>query len=100
MSFNQVLRYVGYSVGSVLSATILEAHTTTGRPLPSSSGYGAVALVGVVVLAVSTVLSVALPLSARSATPDQVLVDESIADGLPYEEPYGKAYPERDLAVD
>jgi predicted MFS family arabinose efflux permease len=100
MSFNQVLRYVGYSVGSVLSATILEAHTTTGRPLPSSSGYGAVALVGVVVLAVSTVLSVALPLGERSATPDQVLVDESIADGLPYEEPYGKAYPERDLAVD
>jgi predicted MFS family arabinose efflux permease len=100
MSFNQVLRYVGYAVGSVLSATILEAHTATGRPLPSSSGYGAVALVGVVVLAVSTVLSVALPLGARSATPDQVLVDESIADGLPYEEPYGKAYPERDLAVD
>lgn len=100
MSFNQVLRYVGYSVGSVLSATILQAHTAAGRPLPSESGYGAVALVSVLVLALATVLSVALPLAARSTPVDQVLIDESIADGLPYEEPYGAAHPRRDLAVD
>lgn len=45
MSFNQVLRYVGYSLGSTLSAVILQLHTAAGRALPSSKGYTVAALV-------------------------------------------------------
>ncbi len=39
MSFNQVLRYVGYGLGSTLSAVILQLRTPAGQALPSSAGY-------------------------------------------------------------
>lgn len=39
MSFNQVLRYVGYGLGSTLSAVILQFRTPAGRTLPLSGGY-------------------------------------------------------------
>ncbi|MGW7419086.1 hypothetical protein ACWGJB_03275 [Streptomyces sp. NPDC054813] len=34
MSFNQVVKYLGYSAGSALSAVILQAATTPGQVLP------------------------------------------------------------------
>ncbi len=61
MSFNQVLRYVGYSVGSALSATVLQAHTPRGHVLPSASGYGAAGLLGCGVWALALALSLGLP---------------------------------------
>jgi MFS family permease len=72
MSFNQVLRYVGYSTGSALSATVLEAHTPAGHPLPESSGYTAVAVLGIVVLLVAGVVSAIVP--GREQAPDPELV--------------------------
>jgi predicted MFS family arabinose efflux permease len=81
MSFNQVLRYVGYSVGSALSATVLEAHTPSGSPLPTSSGYTMAAVVGIGVLAVAGVLSAVL--GREAAEPDELLVEESLVDGVP-----------------
>lgn len=33
-SFNQILRYVGYSVDSALSAVLLQAHTSRGHSYP------------------------------------------------------------------
>jgi MFS family permease len=39
ISFNQVLRYVGYCAGSALSAMILQAHTPAHRALPTNAGY-------------------------------------------------------------
>lgn len=60
MSFNQVLRYVGYSTGSVLSAAILQAHTAAGNALPTGDGYRTAALlacgVWVAMIAVTAVL--------------------------------------------
>jgi predicted MFS family arabinose efflux permease len=85
MSFNQVLRYVGYAVGSALSATILAAHTPAGRALPLAGGYDAVAALGCGVLAVAAVVSFLLP--RRGVAFDRVLVDETIADAVPYDEP-------------
>jgi predicted MFS family arabinose efflux permease len=41
ISFNQVLRYVGYCVGSALSAVILQAHTPAHSALPTNGGYTA-----------------------------------------------------------
>lgn len=60
-SFNQVLRTVGYSAGSALSATILQAHTPVGQALPQGSGYDAAAIVGCGVWVVTAVVSFGLP---------------------------------------
>jgi MFS family permease len=46
MSLNQVLRYVGFAVGSALGGSLLEAATPDGAALPTSGGYTAIALVG------------------------------------------------------
>ncbi len=81
MSFNQVLRYVGYSTGSALSATVLEAHTPSGKLLPTASGYTTVALLGVAILLVTGVVSAVVP--GRSAEADEDLVEESVVDGIP-----------------
>ncbi|MFC5720617.1 MFS transporter [Streptomyces gamaensis] len=67
ISFNQVLRCVGYSAGSALSATVLQAHTPAGRTLPSADGYGTAALLGCVVWLVTIVVSVVLPARSRTA---------------------------------
>jgi MFS family permease len=57
MSLNQVLRYIGFAVGSALSATVLEAATPQGETFPGTGGYQAIGLIGVgacVALAVFT----------------------------------------------
>jgi MFS family permease len=46
MSLNQVLRYVGFAVGSALTATVLAAATPEGAAAPSSSGYSTIAVLG------------------------------------------------------
>jgi MFS family permease len=53
MSFNQVVRSVGFSVGSALSAFILSAYTPHGRAFPEAGGYGTAAWAGVAVMAVT-----------------------------------------------
>ncbi|MFY1691122.1 MFS transporter [Plantactinospora sp. WMMB782] len=60
-SFNQVLRSIGYSVGSAVSAVILDAYTDRGRALPTETGYTVGFAVGVGVCALATVLSLVMP---------------------------------------
>lgn len=79
-SFNQVLRTVGYSAGSALSATVLEAHTPTGQLLPGSSGYTTAALIGCGVWVVTAVVSFVLPRRGSASPVDRLLVEESLAD--------------------
>ncbi|MFD2466294.1 MFS transporter [Amycolatopsis silviterrae] len=65
MSFNQILRTVGYSTGGAVSVTILQAHTAAGQSFATDSGYsviGAIACVGWVLTAAAAVL---LPLLKR-----------------------------------
>ncbi|MCU1601929.1 MAG: transporter [Frankiales bacterium] len=81
MSFNQVLRYVGYSTGSALSATVLEAHTPSGELLPTASGYTTVALLGVAILVVTGIVSAIVP--GRESAPGLELAEESVVDGIP-----------------
>ena len=91
MSFNQVLRYVGYSTGSALSATILQASTPAGQRLPADSGYTTAALFGCAVLIVAGVASALLPARATTAavapadgvTTDGVITDGVTTDGVP-----------------
>jgi MFS family permease len=61
MSFNQVLRYVGYATGSALSATLLEAATPLGERLPRADGYTTVAIAGALVCAAMAIITWVLP---------------------------------------
>jgi MFS family permease len=81
MSFNLVLRYVGYSIGSALSATVLAAHTPPGQVLPTGDGYTTVALIGVGVLLVAGAVAAIVP--GREVAPDLELLEESLVDGIP-----------------
>jgi MFS family permease len=82
MSFNQVLRYVGASLGSVLSATVLQAHTPPGQRFPTDAGYTVAALVGCGILALAGVLSAVLP-DRGVGELDELLAEESVADAVP-----------------
>ena len=53
MSFNLVVRSVGFSVGSALSGFILSAYTPRGRAFPAAAGYSAAAWAGVAAMAVT-----------------------------------------------
>jgi MFS family permease len=46
MSLNQVLRYVGFAVGSATTATVLEAATPRGAAVPAAGGYTVIAAIG------------------------------------------------------
>lgn len=74
ISVNQVLRTVGYSMGSALSGTVLEAYTPHGWVLPRGDGYAAAAVIGVGLWVVTGVVSALLP--GRGAT----AVDDELAD--------------------
>ena len=86
MSFNLVLRYIGYSTGSALSAAILDTHTPPGRTLPLESGYDAIAWTGCALWAISAAVSFVLPRTRTVAPVDEVLAEESIADAIPSDE--------------
>jgi MFS family permease len=66
MSFNQVVKYIGYSAGSALSAMILLAATSSGQALPSVNGYRTAGLTGCAVWAATAVAAFAL---TRSGAP-------------------------------
>lgn len=57
MSFNQVVRSVGFSVGSAIGGLILAAGTPAGGLFPADSAYTTAAWTGAAVLAVSAVTS-------------------------------------------
>ncbi len=69
MSLNQVLRYVGFALGSALSATVLEALTPAGTDLPPSSGYTVLAAIGCGACLALAVLTAFLPGRPRAGHP-------------------------------
>ncbi|WP_330255101.1 MFS transporter [Nocardia sp. NBC_00565] len=64
-SFYQVLRYVGYSVGSALSATLLATHTPDSADIPTENGYAAAAWTGIIALAVAVAAALLLNLNTK-----------------------------------
>ncbi|WP_405786125.1 MFS transporter [Streptomyces sp. NBC_01367] len=66
MSFNYVVRSVGYSLGSAIGGLVLAAGTATGRLFPNEDAYTTAALVGVAAMAITTMVSLAL---ARRRSP-------------------------------
>jgi MFS family permease len=61
MGFYQVVRYLGFSLGSALTASILASRTPSGERLPVESGYTIVLAIAAGVSVVAAVLAWALP---------------------------------------
>ncbi|GAA2740589.1 MFS transporter [Kitasatospora cinereorecta] len=67
ISFNQVLRYVGYSTGSALSGAVLQAHTPAGHTLPTGDAYTTAALISCAVWVVIGAATIVLPRRGAAA---------------------------------
>jgi predicted MFS family arabinose efflux permease len=61
LSFNQVLRYIGFAVGSALSAVVLQAHTAPGQALPEGDGYTVAGLTSCGVWVLTAAVTLVLP---------------------------------------
>ncbi|WP_432168076.1 MFS transporter [Streptomyces sp. bgisy031] len=68
MSFNYVVRSVGYSLGSAIGGLILAAGTGPGHLFPDDSAYTTAALVGIGAMAITTLASLALARRHSSET--------------------------------
>jgi MFS family permease len=89
LSFNQVLRYIGYSIGSVLSAVVLQAATAPGHALPAASGYTTSGLVACGVWAATAATAMLVPrmLPEWAAEPAREMEEIEIAEEM---EPEGQ----------
>lgn len=61
MGFYQVVRYIGFSLGSALTGSILASRTATGEHLPAETGFSLVLWTAVAVCVVAAVLAWVLP---------------------------------------
>ena len=85
LALTQVLRTIGFSIGSALSATILTAHTAAGQEFPSNRGYTVAAAIGAVLTIITAVISWVLGKPARTErseppSPEEDLLIEESAD--------------------
>ena len=84
LGFNQVLRTVGGSIGSAVSAAVLTAHTKSGSVFPSDNGYTISALIGVAVWVVTITIVIprrrAMPVGIQDAD-IELLEHESLDAG-------------------
>jgi predicted MFS family arabinose efflux permease len=67
MSFNFVVRSVGYSLGSAIGGLVLAAGTDTGDLFPNDGAYTTAALVAIAAMAITTMTSLVL---ARQRSPE------------------------------
>lgn len=68
MSFNYVVRSVGYSMGSAVGGLVLAAGTDAGRLFPNDDAYTMAALVGIAAMTATTLTCLAL--ARRRSTQD------------------------------
>jgi MFS family permease len=89
--FYQVVRYIGFSLGSAIAATLLASQTPAGSRLPRLSGYDAIIWTGVGICVLAAIIAWVLPGRGpgRSAeqTPDELRRETEEAElasaGLP-----------------
>jgi predicted MFS family arabinose efflux permease len=80
MGLYQVVRYVGFSVGSALTASIIAGHTVSGSAAPGEQGYLIALWVGVAACLVSALVSAALSRDVPSrsdARIDRLMTEEA-----------------------
>jgi MFS family permease len=61
MGFYQVVRYIGFSIGSALTASILAAHTARGQHLPTELGFTTALWVGAALCVAAAVVAWTVP---------------------------------------
>jgi MFS family permease len=83
MSLNQVLRYIGFAVGSALTATVLAASTAPGAAAPGARGYGVVAVIGLTVCLTTAVVTWVIPGRALTAARRAEPVGQSLLGTRP-----------------
>ncbi|MBN9621775.1 MAG: MFS transporter [Actinobacteria bacterium] len=86
--FYQVVRYIGFSVGSALAASVLASQTLAGAQLPVRAGYTTVIWIGVGIGVVAALVAWALPSGGgRALDPEERRREEEDAElagaGLP-----------------
>jgi predicted MFS family arabinose efflux permease len=72
MSFNQVVRSVGFSLGSAIGGLVLAAGTHTGHLFPTEGAYTTAALIGIAVMAVTAMTIIVLTRSEAEPTKSAV----------------------------
>jgi len=80
MGFYQVVRFIGFSVGSALAASILAIHTQAGRQLPTADGYTAVLWVAAAICVAAAALAWFLPARAAATRHLGEVPNEAQAD--------------------
>ena len=65
MGFNQVVRSVGFSVGSAIGGLTLAASTSPGHVFPADSGYTRAAWIGAALMAATAAIGLALRAAQR-----------------------------------
>ncbi len=86
LALNQVLRMVGFSIGSALSATVLAAYTATGARFPTDRGFTVGAIVGVSLCTFTTIVAIALQIHQSDPVETkkdiELLVTESVDSAI------------------
>jgi MFS family permease len=59
--FYQVVRYIGFSLGSALAASVLASNTPAGSQLPRLAGYTTVIWIGIAICVAAAILAWVLP---------------------------------------
>jgi MFS family permease len=67
--FYQVVRYIGFSIGSALAASLLASQTPAGSQLPRLAGYTSVIWVGIGICVAAAVLAWVMPSSGAGEEP-------------------------------
>jgi predicted MFS family arabinose efflux permease len=80
MGFYQVVRYIGFSLGSALTASILASHTPVGQHLPTERGYTLVFSIGAAICVAAASLAWFLP--ARSVARERLARDRRADEEL------------------
>ncbi|MCW2993114.1 MAG: transporter [Conexibacter sp.] len=73
MGFYQVVRYIGFSIGSALAASILAAHTPHGAHLPTETGFETALWVGAGLCVAAALTAWLVPGRTPSARPSEEL---------------------------
>jgi MFS family permease len=87
--FYQVVRYIGFSLGSALAASVLASETPAGSQLPTLTGYTTVTWIGIVICVFAAILAWVMTgrSSGRELDPGELRREEEDAElasaGLP-----------------
>jgi MFS family permease len=76
MGFYQVVRYVGFSLGSAVAASILASHTPDPTGPPTLSGYTTVLWAGSAICVLAAILAWVLPGRGQEVPPQERLDDD------------------------